>query len=247
MEIAAFIPKSFTHWPGKTAAVVFAPGCNFSCSYCHSRQLAENNAGSLDERMFFDFLEKEAQSIDSIVVTGGEPTIQGESLLEFLDNIKSRGFLVRVETNGYLSHILEELLEESLADYVAMDVKTVVSEQAYSKIVGRKINIANIIRSIEMLKNSGICYEFSTTFVPGLHSESSVLALAAQLKGSRRFVLQQFQNSFESADTRKAIEEPGRELLYSLAEKISGIKEVMVRTRESLEIVQPRKPSIRVL
>ncbi|PJC76785.1 anaerobic ribonucleoside-triphosphate reductase activating protein, partial [Candidatus Shapirobacteria bacterium CG_4_8_14_3_um_filter_39_11] len=36
MEIAGYIKTSLIEWPGKISSVIFVPGCNFRCPFCHN-------------------------------------------------------------------------------------------------------------------------------------------------------------------------------------------------------------------
>ena len=55
MQIAGWEKNSFVDFPGRISCVIFAPGCNFNCWYCH-------NAGIKDEHINFaeilEFLER---------------------------------------------------------------------------------------------------------------------------------------------------------------------------------------------
>ena len=50
----------------------------------------------------------------------------------------------------------------------------------------------NLKKTISILQKSGVDYEFRTTFVPDLLTKEDIYAIAEQLKGSKRYVLQKF-------------------------------------------------------
>ena len=71
-----------------------------------------------------------------------------------------------------------------------MDMK--ISLEDYDKVVGVKVNINDIKRSIKLIINSKIDHEFRMTVLPRLHSNENIIKAAKQLKGSDKFYLQQF-------------------------------------------------------
>ena len=155
MQIAGLQKSSLVDYPSKIAAVVFTLGCNFRCPYCHNPNIltAVSTNRLFDEAAVFDFLKTRKGKLDAVVVSGGEPTLQ-KGLSEFFEKLKELGFLTKLDTNGSSSKILEYLIKEELLDYVAMDIKAPIEK--YKEIA--RINTNNILKSIEILKNSKIGY-----------------------------------------------------------------------------------------
>ena len=52
--------------------------------------------------------------------------------------------------------------------------------------------LENIKKTISIIQESGIDYEFRTTFVPGLLTKEDIYTIARQLKGSKRYAIQKF-------------------------------------------------------
>jgi pyruvate formate lyase activating enzyme len=80
-----------------------------------------------------------------------------------------------------------------LVDYVAMDVKAPFSYERFREITGidSREFFERTKRSVEMLLEAAVDYEFRTTLAPNL-SPQDVIEIAGQIKGAKRFVLQQF-------------------------------------------------------
>ena len=150
-------------YPGKLACVVFTQGCMWKCWYCQNAELLPIKEGQIKESQVFDFLKTRKGQLDGVVLCGGEPTLQ-KDLAQFALKIKELGFLVKLDTNGTNPVVLKELLEKKLIDYVAMDIKTVLSK--YDDVTCIKTNLDAIKESINILKNSNIDYEFRTTAIP---------------------------------------------------------------------------------
>ncbi len=109
-----------------------------------------------------------------------------KELPKFLSKLKERGFMVKLDTNGFFPDILEECL--GYVDYVAMDVKT--CREKY-KLLGA-IDTSGMMRSMEMLKMGKVPYEFRTTVVPELLTAADAHSIGEMVKGSQIHALQQF-------------------------------------------------------
>jgi pyruvate formate lyase activating enzyme len=170
MKIAGFIKTSFVDYPGKIASVIFTQGCNLRCGYCHNQSLIEENNAStgIQPEEVFKFLAKRKEMIDAVVISGGEPTLQ-KNLHVFVEEIKARSLLVKLDTNGTNLDILRTLLADELLDFIAMDLKAPLDK--YTRITGTsRLELASIRESVEVIKNSGLAYEFRTTLCPELEA-----------------------------------------------------------------------------
>jgi pyruvate formate lyase activating enzyme len=123
--------------------------------------------------------------VDAVVVTGGEPTMHKE-LPRFLAKLKERGFLVKLDTNGFYPEVVEECLP--YVDYVAMDVKT--SLEKYPRL-GAK-DTTGLMRTVEILKTGKVAYEFRTTAVPEFVAAEDVTCIGEIVKGAKTHAFQQF-------------------------------------------------------
>jgi len=190
MKIGGLQKLTLVDYPGKIAATVFLIGCNFRCGFCHNPELIDSSKKEvISEKEFFDFLKERKGLLDGVCITGGEPTIVSD-LFNFIKKIKDLGFLVKLDTNGSNPEILKELINS--LDYIAMDVKT--SMKKYNKAVGKEIDLNNINKSIDLIKDSNIDYEFRTTVIPGLVDKNDIIEIGKWLKGVKKIVLQQFRN-----------------------------------------------------
>lgn len=192
MKIKGFQKSSFIDYPDKISAVIFTGGCNFRCGYCHNGELVINKLEALKTEEVFALLEKRKKYIDAVCISGGEPTLQ-KDLPEFLSRIKSLGFLVKLDTNGTNPDVLTELLKRELLDYIAMDIKAPLKK--YRKITLEKADIEKIKRSVEIIKNSKVEYEFRTTVCKELISPSDILAIAKEIRGCRKYTIQNYRES----------------------------------------------------
>lgn len=201
MKIKGFIKNTFIEYPGKISAMIFLPGCNFRCSFCFNPELINDSETikDIDEKEVFDFLEKNKKWIDAVVISGGEPTLHKE-LPEFIRKIKKLGYLVRIYTNGTNPQMLKELIDEKLIDSIAMDIKTSLNEESYDEITNTKRMLNDVKKSISLIMQSGLDYEFRTTVVPSIHSEKDIEEIAKYIKSANLFILQKFlpENALDS-------------------------------------------------
>ena len=178
-------------YPGHVACTVFLQGCNFKCPFCYNSSLIDSNDNNfLSTNYFFDFLDKRKKVLDGVAITGGEPLIN-PSIKEFIKKIKEKGFLVKLDTNGSNPNLLKELIEENLVDYVAMDIKNTFEK--YQITTGVNVDIENIKKSIHLLINSSIDYEFRTTVVKEFHNIEDFKLIGEQIKGAKNYFLQSYQ------------------------------------------------------
>lgn len=194
VSIKGFIEASFLDWPGKVAAVLFLPGCNLRCPYCHNQDLIINPQYFEDIPLdqVFDGLHENEDWIDGVVVTGGEPTLNG-GLFYLLERLKERGLPVKLDTNGSRPDTIKELIKQDLVSAVAMDVKAELLPAAYSRAAGADVDVSAIAESIRAVAESGVEVFFRTTVVPLLHDEGSVRSIRAELYG-RPLILQNFRS-----------------------------------------------------
>lgn len=198
MRLAGLQKLTLLDFPDQVACTVFTAGCDLRCPFCQNPDLVIPELVSETERLseddFFGFLEKRKGKLGGVAVTGGEPTLHAD-LPQFMEKIRSMGFLVKLDSNGLNPEALAGILDAKLADYVAMDVKN--SPQKYAMTVGIKERTEGELwerasRSIALLKEGSTPYEFRTTVVGGLHTEEDIREIARQLQGAKAWYLQQF-------------------------------------------------------
>lgn len=197
MLLAGFQKMTLIDFPGKIAATVFTAGCNFRCPFCHNPELVELSPDMLatfrgKDKEFFAFLSDRKGKLDGVCITGGEPTVQ-KDIVPFIRRIREMGFSVKLDSNGTRPEILEEVFRDGLVDYVAMDIKNGMDR--YSETTRVEVNEENIRKSIRLIMESGVPYEFRTTVVPGIHAEEDFDGIAALIKGASAYYLQEFRDT----------------------------------------------------
>lgn len=219
MTIAGIVKSSLVDFPGLVACVLFTPGCNFDCYYCHNRQLIDGTHMEIDMGSITAFLEKRAGQLDGVVLTGGEPALQPD-LLPFIKEIKSLGYKVKLDTNGSSLSVIENILRGSLCDYIAIDYKAPADR--YREICGEAADAAIVLQTIHLLLENGVDFEVRTTVIPQLE-ESDLIRMAQELPVVPRYVLNRYRKPeiFRPGDEAKVSVKPYTpEQLEALADTI---------------------------
>ena len=191
MKIYGLQKMTLLDFPGHVACTVFLGGCDFRCPYCHNYELADGTAPSLmDDDGLLRFLEKRRGLLDGVAFTGGEPCLH-RSLPDLLSRVRGLGFLTKLDTNGMHPELLSRILQDRLADYVAMDIKNSPEKYAQTAAVSGPCP-PQIHESIRLLLSGDTDYEFRTTVVEEFHTASDFEAIGAWIRGARRYFLQPF-------------------------------------------------------
>lgn len=234
MKIKGLQKTTLIDYPGKIACTIFLFGCNFRCGFCHNPELVlEESSLDLSEKEILEFLEKRKNQLEGVCFTGGEPLLSLEK--DFVKKIKERGYLVKIDTNGTFPERLEEFISKGLVDYIAMDIKN--CKEKYSETAGAFVNLDKIEKSVGLIINSGLDYEFRTTVVPGLHEKGDFEKIGKWMKELskgkevKKYWLQGFSNQGKFIDSKyKEIKDLGEVALKKYALECNNyFKEVGVR------------------
>ena len=179
---------SLLDFPDKISAIVFTQCCNFNCGYCHNPDLLNSKKDIYSTDVFFEFLDKRKGKLDGVVITGGEATLQPD-LIPFIKEVKSRGFLVKLDTNGYRPEVIEQALP--LIDYIAMDIKAPLKK--YSEITKVDINTEKIKQSIQLIMTSNVSYEFRTTVLKSQLDYTDFEEIGKLIQNAEKYYLQKFE------------------------------------------------------
>lgn len=191
MRIGGLNKTSLIDYPGKVSAVIFTQGCNFRCPFCHNPELVYSDQflKPIPEEDIFEFLQKRKNQLDGLVISGGEPTIQSD-LKDFIEKVKKLGYKIKLDTNGSDPDILSILINENLIDFVAMDVKAPFEK--YSQLTGVHINNHTIQKSLKIIQESRLDYEFRTTYFKKLLNDEDIQSIKTLLDNSEKYRVQEY-------------------------------------------------------
>ena len=227
MKICGLNKTTLLDYPGHVAATIFFGGCNFRCPFCHNGDLVLNSGEMLgyNEEEVLTFLKKRKNVLEGVCITGGEPTLYNQ-LPDFITKIKELGYKVKLDTNGSCPNMIETLIENKLIDYIAMDIKAPISD--YDKVCGVAVDIEKVKRSVKMLKEGKVPYEFRTTVVKELHSKQAIMEIVEWIKGADNYYLQSYQET--DKNICRGFASMAKEELFALENELRKyVKNVKVR------------------
>ena len=227
VKIGGLQKLTLIDFPGRLAATVFLTGCNFRCPFCYASELVLpekiKNQPKISEKELFQFLKERKNLIEGVVLCGGEPTTS-KNLISLIKKIKKMGFFIKLDTNGSSPEILKKLIDGKLVDYIAMDIKG--PKERYSEFAGIKVDIKKIQKSIDILKEGGVDFEFRSTIVPTLHKKEDVIEMAKWIKGAKRYFLQNFRPEKTIDPSFEKIKPYPQEFLLEIQKAISPFFEI---------------------
>lgn len=200
MNIGGLVPFSLCDFPGHVCAVVFTQGCNFRCPFCHNAGLIPmrvphgglrgRGTDHLSGRELLSLLRARRGRLSGVVISGGEPTLQSD-LIPMLRDLRNESLAVKLDTNGSRPEVLQRVIEEDLADFIAMDIKAPFHK--YELLAGVPVRVDTIRRSLALLSHSGIRHQFRTTWVKPLLSPADIGEIAALVPAGSDYALQEFR------------------------------------------------------
>lgn len=162
--------------------VVFLQGCPFRCLYCANPDTIDVKGGTptpADEILQMAISQKAFfGKKGGITFSGGEPTLQAESLIPLFKDLKSNGIHTCLDTNGGIwNDKVEELFE--LTDLVLLDIKE-FNPVRHHALTGRSNE--QTLRTAAWLEAHNRPFWIRYVLVPGYSDfEEDIRALGEQL------------------------------------------------------------------
>lgn len=210
-------PFTLLDYPNKSACILWYCGCNMRCLYCYNPEIVLGK-GTLPFSEVISFLKKRIGLLDAVVFSGGECLIH-KNIIEQIREVKALGFLIKIDTNGSNSLVLQQLIAENLIDYVALDFKTVRSK--FQEITNSNLFI-EFEKSFETLLNNNVKFEIRTTYHSNLISNDDLKEMSNYLESKKylgNYYIQSFKNNVETIGKLPAslrIKETRNALNYSV-------------------------------
>ncbi|KAH8817098.1 anaerobic ribonucleoside triphosphate reductase [Xylogone sp. PMI_703] len=216
LPVAGYTKLTLSDYPGKVqASIMFTSRCNLQCPWCHNGPIV---LGERDPITVFDIL-KHITSTEhkNLVISGGEPTIH-TGLIPFLRILKASGVSVKLDSNGTAPDVLRQIVAEKLVDFIAMDIKCALHR--YKQVAGRHVDVEVLRSSIDVIKSSGVPFEFRTTVVPSLVDIEDLVECNKLADG--RLTIQRFRSGKSNLHKRfRNCEEYTEEELNSIVSQLA--------------------------
>lgn len=218
---------SSVEFHGNMSLVIFMSKCPLACRYCHNVELLEDNTQKSFDEVKGD-IDNAADFIDAVVLSGGEPLMQLDALIEILTYVKSIGLKTKLDTSGIYPEKIEKLLELELLDFVSLDVKAPFEK--YRKVTGANIG-SEVKKSMKLINNdSNVSLEVRTTYVPTLHTKKDIRNLVMDVEGDI-YTIQQFRNKNVLDPALEKVEVPNPHELVKLANDIKPLFDGVVKVK----------------
>ena len=218
---------SSVEFHGNMSLVIFMSKCPLACRYCHNVELLEDNTQKTFEEVKSE-IDNSADFIDAVVLSGGEPLMQLDALIELFTYIKSIGLKTKLDTSGIYPDKIEKLLELELLDFVSLDVKAPFEK--YRKVTGSNVG-PQVKKSMKLLNNDdNVHLEIRTTYVPTLHTKKDIRNLVSDVEGDI-YTIQQFRNKNVLDPALEKVEVPNPHDLRKLAQDIRPLFDGVVKVK----------------
>ncbi|WP_296872726.1 anaerobic ribonucleoside-triphosphate reductase activating protein [uncultured Methanobrevibacter sp.] len=217
---------SSVEFHGNMSLVLFMSKCPLACRYCHNVELLEDNTEKSFEEITQE-IDSSADFLDAIVISGGEPLVQTDAVIEILKYVRQIGLKTKLDTSGIYPDRLKKILDLDLLDYVSLDVKTTFSK--YRKITGANIGF-QVKKSMELINEAGVHLEIRTTYVPTLHTKKDIMNLVDEIK-AEVYTIQQFRNKNVLDPALEKVEVPNPHELADLAREIKPYFDGIVKVK----------------
>ena len=218
---------SSVEFHGNMSLVIFMSKCPLACRYCHNVELLEDDTEKSFEEVKVD-IDHAADFIDAVVLSGGEPLMQLDALIEILTYVKSINLKTKLDTSGIYPEKIEKLLELELLDFVSLDIKAPFEK--YRKVTGANVG-SQVKKSMKLINNDpNVRLEVRTTYVPTLHTKKDIRNLVMDVEGDI-YTIQQFRNKNVLDPALEKVEVPNPHDLVKLAENIKPLFDGIVKVK----------------
>lgn len=161
--------------------VVFLQGCPLRCKYCHNpdtwnigeKKIQESAEDTLKKiKRYKNYFGKKG----GVTVTGGEPLVQSDYVLELFKLCKQEGIHTALDTSGY---IFNEKVKEILkyTDLVLLDIKA-LDKEIYKDLT--RVELDNTLKFLNYLQEIKKVVWIRHVVVPNITDDNKLLEETAK-------------------------------------------------------------------
>ena len=194
--IYSLTPFTLLDYPHKSACILWFAGCNMRCLYCYNPEIV-NGKGTLSFEEILSFLHSRKNLLDAVVFSGGE-CVMHKNIISLITEVKKIGFLVKIDTNGSSPDVMQQLLNQKLIDYVALDFKAPKSK---FKAITKSDLYEPFEKTLDVILKSEIPFEVRTTYHSDLLTEEDLMEMIRFLEFKNyagNYYIQYFKNNVET-------------------------------------------------
>jgi pyruvate formate lyase activating enzyme len=196
VNFGGFVPISTIDWRGRAVCTLFLRGCPLRCSYCQNEAI-QSGEDFRDLEEIKEMIKTSSPFVSGIVISGGEPTLQKDAVIELARYARSRELKTGLQTNGLFPDTLDSLIQQRLVDRIAIDYKT--RWEGFSGLQGGYSTMPaenyekNLKKSIEICKKASrddILSEFEIVITAFYENADYIKKISSEI-GTTPLVLQQ--------------------------------------------------------
>ncbi len=218
---------SSVEFHGNMSLVIFMSKCPLACRYCHNVELLEDDTQKTFEEIKSE-IDNASDFIDAVVISGGEPLMQLDAIMEIFSYVKSIHLKTKLDTSGIYPEKIKKLLELELLDFVSLDIKAPFEK--YRKVTGSNVG-SQVKKSMKLLNNNpNVHLELRTTYVPTLHTKKDIHNLVNDVEGDI-YTIQQFRNKNVLDPALEKVDVPNPHDLVKLAHDIKPLFDGIVKVK----------------
>lgn len=177
VQIGGLVSFTTIDYPGKLAAVLFLVGCPLRCAYCSNPHLLTPHDGEYDPERVFEWLQSRVGKLEAVVFSGGEALMQGDATIKYMRRIRNLGFKIGLHTNGFYPETLRRASDT--VDWIGLDFKA--TREKYPDLTGQHIAYDNMIKSLDIWRNTGKDFEVRITCDPRFITKLDLIEIAETL------------------------------------------------------------------
>lgn len=218
---------SSVEFHGNMSLVLFMSGCPLTCRYCHNVELLDDKTDKSFDEVKHE-IDSSADFLDAVVISGGEPLMQIDALIEIFGYVREIGLKTKLDTSGIYPDRIKQLLDLNLLDFVSLDVKTTFSK--YKKITGSNVGF-QVKKSMDLINaDENVHLEIRTTYVPTLHTKKDIINLVDEIQADI-YTIQQFRNKNVLDPALEKVDVPNPHDLADLAREIKPYFKGIVKVK----------------
>ena len=200
VQIGGLVSFTTIDYPGKLAAVLFLVGCPLCCAYCSNPHLLTPHDGEYDPERVFEWIKSRVGKLEAIVFSGGEALMQGDIAIEYMRRVRELGFKIGLHTNGFYPETLRRAAD--VVDWIGLDFKA--TREKYPDLTSQHIAYDNMIKSLDIWRNTGKDFEVRITADPRFISKSDLTEIAEilQARGVANIAIQKYIPHFEDENNK---------------------------------------------
>jgi len=166
------------------------------CLYCYNPEIVRGK-GTLSFEKILSFLHSRKNLLDAVVFSGGECVLH-KNIIPLIAEVKKMGFLVKIDTNGSSPDTMQQLLNQNLINYIALDYKAPKSK--FQSITQSDL-YDSFEKTLDLILKTTIPFEVRTTYHSDLLTEEDLLKMVVFLESKNyagNYYIQYFKNNVET-------------------------------------------------